>query len=125
MAGHNKWSKVKRIKAHVDARKGKIFSRFAQEISIAARDGGGDAEQHIVYCESARVNAVAAARRKAGITPLSCQLVSVPQNPSTIEDSSTAKQALRLYGLLDDYEDTVDVSTNLKLPDHILAQLEA
>ena len=42
MAGHNKWSKVKHIKARVDARKGKVFSRFSQEISIAARDGGGD-----------------------------------------------------------------------------------
>ena len=42
MAGHNKWSKVKHIKARVDARKGKVFSRFSQEISIAARDGGSD-----------------------------------------------------------------------------------
>ncbi len=42
MAGYNKWSKVKHIKARVDARKGRIFNRFAQEISIAARDGGGD-----------------------------------------------------------------------------------
>ena len=42
MAGHNKWSKVKHIKAREDAKKGKIFSKFAHEISIAARDGGGD-----------------------------------------------------------------------------------
>ncbi|NNE92407.1 MAG: YebC/PmpR family DNA-binding transcriptional regulator [Verrucomicrobiales bacterium] len=42
MAGHNKWSKVKHIKAKEDAKKGKMFSRFAHEISIAARDGGGD-----------------------------------------------------------------------------------
>jgi YebC/PmpR family DNA-binding regulatory protein len=42
MSGHNKWSKVKHIKARVDAKKGKVFGRFAQEITIAARDGGGD-----------------------------------------------------------------------------------
>ena len=42
MAGHNKWSKVKHIKAREDAKKGKVFSRFSKEISIAARDGGGD-----------------------------------------------------------------------------------
>ena len=42
MAGHPKWSKVKHIKARVDARKGKMFSRFSQEISISASDGGGD-----------------------------------------------------------------------------------
>lgn len=44
MAGHNKWSKVKHIKAKEDAKKGKLFSKFAHEIAIAARDGGGDAD---------------------------------------------------------------------------------
>ena len=42
MAGHNKWSKVKHIKARVDVIRGKVFSKCAHEISIAARDGGGD-----------------------------------------------------------------------------------
>lgn len=42
MAGHNKWSKVKHIKARVDVAKGKVFGRCAHEIAIAARDGGGD-----------------------------------------------------------------------------------
>lgn len=44
MAGHNKWSKVKHIKAKEDAKKGKLFSKFAHEIAIAARDGGGDVD---------------------------------------------------------------------------------
>lgn len=42
MAGHNKWSKVKRLKAVTDARKGKIFSRISRDITMAARAGGGD-----------------------------------------------------------------------------------
>lgn len=42
MAGHNKWSKVKHIKARVDAIKGRVFSKCAHEIAIAARAGGGD-----------------------------------------------------------------------------------
>jgi YebC/PmpR family DNA-binding regulatory protein len=42
MAGHNKWAKVKRIKAVVDVRRGKVFSRLSREITIAARSGGGD-----------------------------------------------------------------------------------
>jgi YebC/PmpR family DNA-binding regulatory protein len=41
MAGHNKWSKVKHIKARVDAIKGRVFSKCAHEIALAAR-GGGD-----------------------------------------------------------------------------------
>lgn len=40
MAGHSKWAKVKHIKAAQDARKGKIFSKLAKEIAVAARTGG-------------------------------------------------------------------------------------
>lgn len=44
MAGHNKWSKVKRLKAVTDARKGKVFSRLARDITLAAKAGGGSPE---------------------------------------------------------------------------------
>ena len=42
MAGHNKWSKVKRAKAITDSRKGKVFSRLSRDITLAAKSGGGD-----------------------------------------------------------------------------------
>ena len=42
MAGHSKWSKVKRIKGALDAKRGQRFSKLSKEISIAARIGGGD-----------------------------------------------------------------------------------
>ncbi len=42
MAGHSKWSKVKHIKAVVDVRRGRLFSKLAKEIAVAARLGGGD-----------------------------------------------------------------------------------
>ena len=42
MAGHSKWSKVKHIKAVEDVRKGRVFSKWAKEIAVAARAGGGD-----------------------------------------------------------------------------------
>ena len=42
MAGHNKWSKVKRIKGALDQKRGKLFSKLAKEITVAARMGGGD-----------------------------------------------------------------------------------
>lgn len=42
MAGHNKWSKVKRAKAVTDARRAKIFSKIARDLTMAARAGGGD-----------------------------------------------------------------------------------
>ena len=43
MAGHNKWSKVKHIKARVDVIKARVFSKCSHEIALAARAGGGDA----------------------------------------------------------------------------------
>lgn len=42
MAGHSKWSKVKRIKAVTDVKKAKIFTKLIREITVAARQGGGD-----------------------------------------------------------------------------------
>lgn len=42
MAGHNKWSKIKRKKAANDASRGKLFTKLLKEIQIAAKMGGGD-----------------------------------------------------------------------------------
>lgn len=44
MAGHSKWAKTKRLKAVLDARKGKVFSAIAKELTLAAKAGGGNAE---------------------------------------------------------------------------------
>lgn len=46
MAGHNKWSKVKRQKAVTDARKSKAWARITRDIMIAAREGGGDPDMN-------------------------------------------------------------------------------
>lgn len=46
MSGHNKWSTIKHKKGKADAERGKIFSRLVKEISVAAREGGGDAEMN-------------------------------------------------------------------------------
>lgn len=44
MSGHSKWATTKRRKAAVDAKRGKIFTKLAKEITVAARVGGGDVE---------------------------------------------------------------------------------
>jgi len=44
MSGHSKWSTIKRKKGANDARRGKLFTKLIKEISIAAREGGGDME---------------------------------------------------------------------------------
>lgn len=43
MSGHNKWSTIKHKKGAADAKRGKLFSRLIKEITVAAREGGGDA----------------------------------------------------------------------------------
>jgi YebC/PmpR family DNA-binding regulatory protein len=42
MSGHSKWSTIKRKKGAEDAKRGKLFTRLAREITVAARNGGGD-----------------------------------------------------------------------------------
>lgn len=42
MSGHSKWSTIKHKKAAQDAKRGKLFTRLGREITIAAREGGGD-----------------------------------------------------------------------------------
>lgn len=44
MAGHSKWANIKHRKAAQDAKRGKVFTRFIREITVAAREGGGDVE---------------------------------------------------------------------------------
>lgn len=245
MAGHNKWSKVKHIKARVDVIKGKVFSKCAHEIALAARSGGGDPAmnarlraaidnakavsmpkenieravkkglgelggealqevtyegygpsgvaflvetatdnlnrtaadirsiftknggsvatpgsvsyqfdrkgeirieapgigedemmeaailagaddvksdeaEHVVYTAPTSLAAVAAALRESGLAVVSEKLVSVPQNPAVVSDPEIAKQVLKLYERLDEYDDTVNVFTNFEVADEIL-----
>lgn len=42
MAGHSKWANIKHRKARQDAKKGKIFTKLAKEIFMAAKEGGSD-----------------------------------------------------------------------------------
>jgi YebC/PmpR family DNA-binding regulatory protein len=44
MSGHNKWSSIKHKKGAADAKRGKIFTKLVKEITVAAREGGGDPE---------------------------------------------------------------------------------
>lgn len=47
MSGHSKWATTKRHKGLVDAKRGKIFSNLAKEITLAAKTSGGDPESNV------------------------------------------------------------------------------
>jgi YebC/PmpR family DNA-binding regulatory protein len=250
MAGHNKWSKVKHIKARVDAIKGRVFSKCAHEIALAARAGGGDVgmnhrlraavdnakavsmpkenidraikkglgelggeaiqevtyegygpagiafiieaatdnlnrtaadiraifsknggsvatpgsvsyqfdrkgeirvaaagigedqmmeaaimagaddvqgdeSEHVIYTSPTELAAVASELRAAGFAIASEKLVSVPQTPSVVADPDIARHVMKLYDLLDGYDDTLNVFTNFEVADEVLAALDA
>lgn len=62
MSGHSKWSTIKRKKGAADAQRGKVFTRLARDIMMAAREGGGD--------ENANAKLkIAIAKAKAGNMP--------------------------------------------------------
>ena len=42
MSGHSKWHSIKHKKGATDAKRGKLFTKFIKEITVAARAGGGD-----------------------------------------------------------------------------------
>ena len=44
MSGHSKWSTIKRKKGATDAKRGAVFTRISKDITLAAREGGGDPE---------------------------------------------------------------------------------
>src|SRR5213079_2709877 len=46
MSGHSKWSTIKHKKGAADAKRGKIFTRIIKEMTVAAREGGGNVESN-------------------------------------------------------------------------------
>lgn len=59
MSGHSKWATIKRKKASTDAKRGQVFTKFAKEIAIAAREGGADTDMNFklrLVVEKAKAN---------------------------------------------------------------------
>jgi YebC/PmpR family DNA-binding regulatory protein len=46
MSGHSKWSTIKHKKGRADAKRGKLFTKIIREITVSAREGGGDADSN-------------------------------------------------------------------------------
>jgi YebC/PmpR family DNA-binding regulatory protein len=47
VSGHSKWATIKRKKGALDAKRGKIFTRLGRDITVAAREGGGNPEANV------------------------------------------------------------------------------
>jgi len=61
MSGHSKWATIKRKKGKADAERGKVFTKLIREITVVAREGGGDPETN------ARLRSAIAAAKAANM----------------------------------------------------------
>ena len=88
MAGHSKWKQIKHKKAALDAKRGAKFTKLIKEITVAARQGGGDPDGN------ARLR-TAIELAKAGNMPNDFAIVRKPQ---LLQNSAT------VYGYLEPFQ---------------------
>ncbi len=110
MSGHSKWATIKRKKAATDAKRSKVFTTIIKEITIAAREGGSDADsnprlrQAIANAKSANMpsdNVTRAIKKGTG------ELPGVSYEESTYEGYGPAGVAIFMDCLTDNKKRTV------------------
>ncbi len=84
----------------------------------------GESDNEWVFiCGPTDLQTVSAALTTAGKSVTGMKLISVAQNPTTISDVETAQKVMKLYELLDDYDDTMNVFSNFEIDEAILEKL--
>ena len=110
MSGHSRWSTIKRKKGKADAERGRAFTRLIKEITVAARDGGGDPEGNPRLrsaIAAARSSNMPADNIKRGILKGTGQLPGVTYESVTYEGYGPGGVALMLEVLTDNKNRTV------------------
>ena len=93
-------------------------------LDAGADDIVDDGDDWVVYTPTDKLFQVASQLRDKGITSRSQKLIYQPQTTVTITDVATAKSLIKLYDLLDDYDDTQNVHANFEIDDSIADQLD-
>jgi YebC/PmpR family DNA-binding regulatory protein len=110
MSGHSKWATIKRAKGAKDAARGKLFSRIIKEITIAAREGGGDPDGNPrlrLAVDKAKGNNMPADNIKRAIQRGTGELESVAYEEITYEGYGPAGVALLVQVITDNKNRTV------------------
>jgi YebC/PmpR family DNA-binding regulatory protein len=110
MAGHNKWSKVKHIKAKQDAIKGKLFTKAIKDITTAARAGGGDIDTNAALrlaVERAKAVSMPASNIQRAIDKATGNLQGVSYDEITYEGYGPGGVAVMVECLTDNKNRTV------------------
>ncbi len=110
MSGHSKWASIKHKKAATDAKRGKLFTKYIRELSIAARMGGGDPDTNPrlrkAISDSKAVN-MPADNIKRAIQKGSGQLEGVNYEEITYEEYGPGGVAIYLETMTDNNNRTV------------------
>ena len=110
MSGHNKWSKIKRKKGANDARRGALFTKLIREITVAAREGGGDPEYNArlrLSVDTAKSNSMPAENIERAIKKGTGELEGVDYEEITYEGYGPGGVALFIECLTDNTNRTV------------------
>ena len=93
-------------------------------MDAGAQDMASDSEGHVVITGHDQLGEVASSLAQAGVEVESQQLIYMPQNVQEITDASVARQVLRLFSALEDYDDTQNVYANFDIADEIVEEIE-
>jgi YebC/PmpR family DNA-binding regulatory protein len=110
MSGHSKWSTIKRKKGKLDEERGKMFTKLIREITVAAREGGGDLESNArlrTAVATAKAANMPADNIKRGILKGTGELEGVHYEQSTYEGYGPGGVAILLEVLTDNKNRTV------------------
>jgi YebC/PmpR family DNA-binding regulatory protein len=110
MSGHSKWATIKRKKAVVDAKRGKLFTQIIKEITIAARSGGGDPTGNPrlrLVVDKAKANNMPADNIKRAIQRGTGELPGVSYEEVTYEGYGPGGAALLIESVTDNKNRTV------------------
>jgi YebC/PmpR family DNA-binding regulatory protein len=110
MSGHSKWHTIKHKKGAADAKRGKVFTRIIKELTVAARNGGGDADSNprlrTIVAEAKSVN-MPADNIKRAIQRGTGELPGVSYEEITYEGYGPGGAALIIEVLTDNKNRTV------------------
>ena len=106
--------------------KGELTEDTVMEIALeAGADDVTETEDGFeITCLPEQYEAVSNALQKAGIAPEESQLSLMPKDRAAIQDADTATKVLKLMEMLDDHDDVQRVSSNVDIPDEVMALLE-
>lgn len=110
MSGHSKWATIKRKKASIDAKRGKLFTKIIKELTVAAKMGGGDPDSNPrlrLVVDNAKAANMPAENIERAIKKATGELEGVSYSEMTYEGYGPGGIAIMVESLTDNKNRTV------------------